>query len=61
MGELFAAVPAAIRVAHKWDSATLAPILAPFVTAGDVVLIKGSLGSQMKLVVNALEPSADAA
>jgi UDP-N-acetylmuramoyl-tripeptide--D-alanyl-D-alanine ligase len=61
MRDLFAAVPAAIRVAHTRDSASLAPILARFVTAGDAVLIKGSLGSRMKLVVNALEPSADAA
>jgi UDP-N-acetylmuramoyl-tripeptide--D-alanyl-D-alanine ligase len=61
MRELFAAVPAAIRVAHTRDSASLGPILARFVTAGDAVLIKGSLGSRMKLVVNALEPSADAA
>src|SRR5271166_1616860 len=55
MQELFSAVPAAIRVAHTQDSASLAPILARSVTAGDAILIKGSLGSRMKLVVNALE------
>jgi UDP-N-acetylmuramoyl-tripeptide--D-alanyl-D-alanine ligase len=61
MRDLFAAVPAAIRVAHTRDSASLAPILARFLAAGDAVLIKGSLGSRMKLVVSALEPSVDAA
>jgi UDP-N-acetylmuramoyl-tripeptide--D-alanyl-D-alanine ligase len=61
MQGLFSAVPAATRVAHTRDSASLAPIVARFVSAGDAILIKGSLGSRMKLVVNALEPSADAA
>ncbi|HME21895.1 MAG TPA: UDP-N-acetylmuramoyl-tripeptide--D-alanyl-D-alanine ligase [Acetobacteraceae bacterium] len=61
MQGLFAAVPAAVRVVHTQDSAALAPILARFVTAGDAILIKGSLGSRMKLVVNALEQRAEAA
>ena len=61
MHELYTAVPAAIRVAHTRDSSALAPILARAVTAGDAILIKGSLGSRMKLVVAALEPSAKAA
>jgi UDP-N-acetylmuramoyl-tripeptide--D-alanyl-D-alanine ligase len=61
MHELYTAVPAAIRVAHTRDSAALAPILARAVTAGDAILIKGSLGSRMKLVVEALEPTARAA
>jgi UDP-N-acetylmuramoyl-tripeptide--D-alanyl-D-alanine ligase len=61
MGELFAAVPEAIRAAHAPDSASLAPIVAGAVAAGDTVLIKGSLGSRMKVVVNALEPRAEAA
>ena len=39
------------------DSAALAPILARAVAAGDAILIKGSLGSRMKLVVDALEPT----
>ena len=57
MQELYDAVPAAIRVAHTRDSAALAPILARAVAAGDAILIKGSLGSRMKLVVDALEPT----
>jgi UDP-N-acetylmuramoyl-tripeptide--D-alanyl-D-alanine ligase len=61
MRDLFAAVPAAIGVAHTCDSASLAPMVARFVAAGDAVLIKGSLGSRMKLVVNALTPRAEAA
>jgi UDP-N-acetylmuramoyl-tripeptide--D-alanyl-D-alanine ligase len=61
MHELFAAVPAAIRVAQTGDSASLAPIVARSVAAGDAILIKGSLGSRMKLVVEALEPNAQAA
>jgi UDP-N-acetylmuramoyl-tripeptide--D-alanyl-D-alanine ligase len=61
MHELYTAVPAAIRVAHTRDSAALAPILARAVTAGDAILIKGSLGSRMKLVVDALELTAKAA
>ena len=61
MQALYSAVPEAIRAGHTQDSASLAPILARFVAPGDVILIKGSLGSQMKLVVNALEPRAEAA
>jgi UDP-N-acetylmuramoyl-tripeptide--D-alanyl-D-alanine ligase len=61
MAELFASVPAAIRGAHAQDSAALAPIVAGALAPGDAVLIKGSLGSRMKLVVNALTPRAEAA
>ena len=61
MHELFTAVPEAMRAAHTPDSASLAPILARSVAPGDAILIKGSLGSRMKLVVNALEPRAEAA
>ena len=49
------------RGAHAADSAALAPIVARAVAPGDAILIKGSLGSRMKLVVNALEPRAEAA
>jgi UDP-N-acetylmuramoyl-tripeptide--D-alanyl-D-alanine ligase len=61
MRELYTAVPEAIRGAHTSDSSSLAPIVAGAIAAGDAVLIKGSLGSRMKLVVNALEPRAEAA
>lgn len=61
MAELFAAVPESLRAAHAADSASLAPLLARAVSPGDVILVKGSLGSRMKLVVNALEQLAEAA
>ena len=61
MHDLYSAVPEAIRGAHAPDSASLAAIVARSIAAGDAILIKGSLGSRMKLVVNALEPRAEAA
>jgi UDP-N-acetylmuramoyl-tripeptide--D-alanyl-D-alanine ligase len=61
MRELFDALPAAIRGAHAPDSAALAPLVSDAMAAGDAVLVKGSLGSRMKLVVNALERPAEAA
>jgi UDP-N-acetylmuramoyl-tripeptide--D-alanyl-D-alanine ligase len=61
MHELFAAVPTPMRAAHVADSAALAPILARSIQPGDAILIKGSLGSRMKLVVNALDARAEAA
>jgi UDP-N-acetylmuramoyl-tripeptide--D-alanyl-D-alanine ligase len=51
---LFEALPAPLRAAHAPDSAALAPLVAAAVRAGDVVLVKGSLGSRMRLVVEAL-------
>jgi UDP-N-acetylmuramoyl-tripeptide--D-alanyl-D-alanine ligase len=61
MHELLTAVPEPMRAAHTQDSASLAPVLARSVAPGDAILIKGSLGSRMKLVVNALEARAEAA
>ena len=61
MHELYSAMPMSKRGAHAQDSAALAPILARSVAPGDAILIKGSLGSRMKLVVNALEARAEAA
>lgn len=48
------ALPAAIRGAHAVDSAALAPLVAAALRAGDAVLVKGSLGSKMKIVVDAV-------
>ena len=61
MRGLFDTVPERLRAAHAQDSASLAPILAGAIAPGDAILIKGSLGSRMKLVVNALEQRAVAA
>ncbi len=54
MAALQDALPAALRGGHAADSSALAPIATATLTAGDVVLIKGSLGSRMKLLVEAL-------
>ncbi|MGG5810384.1 UDP-N-acetylmuramoyl-tripeptide--D-alanyl-D-alanine ligase [Falsiroseomonas sp. CW058] len=54
-GHLFAALPPARRGAHLPDSAALAPLLAAAIRPGDAVLVKGSLGSRMALVVSALK------
>ncbi|HTC12133.1 MAG TPA: UDP-N-acetylmuramoyl-tripeptide--D-alanyl-D-alanine ligase [Acetobacteraceae bacterium] len=53
--QLFDAVPERSRGAHAADSAALAPVVARAVRAGDAVLVKGSLGSRMKRVVEALD------
>ncbi len=55
MRHLYDAVPEGRRGAHAVDSATLAPIVAGTVRTGDTVLVKGSLGSRMRLVTAALE------
>ncbi len=55
MRHLFEAVAPDRRGAWAPDSAALAPIAAAAVAAGDAVLVKGSLGSRMGLIVAALE------
>jgi UDP-N-acetylmuramoyl-tripeptide--D-alanyl-D-alanine ligase len=54
MAHLFEALPTANRGAHVADSAALAPLICRAVRAGDAVLVKGSLGSRMAPVVEAL-------
>ncbi len=48
------ALPASLRGAHAADAAALAPIIAGAVGPGDLVLVKGSAGSRMGAVVQAL-------
>jgi UDP-N-acetylmuramoyl-tripeptide--D-alanyl-D-alanine ligase len=55
MKVLFDSIPAKLRGAHAADSAALAPLLRAGLLPNDAVLVKGSLGSRMKLVVTALE------
>lgn len=51
---LSAALPAAMRGAHATDSAALRPLVVKAVRAGDVVMVKGSLGSRMAPIVETL-------
>jgi UDP-N-acetylmuramoyl-tripeptide--D-alanyl-D-alanine ligase len=54
MAALQDALPANMRGGHGADSNALIPIATAAVAAGDAVTIKGSLGSRMKLLVEAL-------
>jgi UDP-N-acetylmuramoyl-tripeptide--D-alanyl-D-alanine ligase len=55
MKALFDAVPNARRGAYAETSAALAPIVADAAREGDALLVKGSLGSRMRVIVQALE------
>jgi len=55
MQHLYDRVPPQYRGAYVRDSEVLAPLVAAAVRPGDAVLVKGSLGSRMRLVVAALE------
>jgi UDP-N-acetylmuramoyl-tripeptide--D-alanyl-D-alanine ligase len=55
MRHLFDVIPAAIRGRHAQDAAALAPMVVAQIAAGDAILVKGSLGSRMKLIVAALD------
>ena len=52
---LFDATPIELQGAHAEDSAALAPLVKANATSGDAILVKGSLGSRMAVVVRALE------
>ncbi|MCB2108086.1 MAG: UDP-N-acetylmuramoyl-tripeptide--D-alanyl-D-alanine ligase, partial [Rhodobacteraceae bacterium] len=54
MEHLHNALPRELRGGHAKDSAALAPLIAQAVQAGDVVAVKGSHGSAMKKIVDAL-------
>ncbi|MBI1245909.1 MAG: UDP-N-acetylmuramoyl-tripeptide--D-alanyl-D-alanine ligase [Alphaproteobacteria bacterium] len=54
MRRLYEKLPAAMRGAHAANSADLEPAVLRAVNAGDAVVVKGSLGSRMGRVVEAL-------
>ena len=54
MTHLWAAVSPSRRGAHTQNSAELAKILVPVLRDGDVIMVKGSLGSKMAVVVEAI-------
>lgn len=54
MAGLWEALPVRMRGGHAADSDALAPMVAAAVRGGDVVLVKGSAGSRMGRVVEAL-------
>ena len=54
MAHLAAALPASMRGGHAVDSAALVPLVTAAVRPGDVVTVKGSAGSRMGLIVEAL-------
>lgn len=54
MRNLFDALPAALRGSHRETAAELAPIVAGALGAGDIVTIKGSLGTRMADIVKPL-------
>ena len=59
MHELHKLIAPARRGAHAPNAAALAPIVARSLRSGDVVLVKGSLSSRMRLVVSALDRLAE--
>jgi UDP-N-acetylmuramoyl-tripeptide--D-alanyl-D-alanine ligase len=60
MAALWEAIPARHRGAYAESSAKLAPELAAGVRAGDVLLVKGSFGSRMFVIIDALRARAPA-
>ena len=58
MRHLFDAVAPERRAGYALDAAALAPMVANAVAAGDAILVKGSLGSRMRQVVDTLKGGA---
>ncbi len=60
MEKLYHALPEQMRGAYRKTSRELAPIVVERLQANDLVLVKGSRGSRMDVVVSAIEENADA-
>ncbi|MBB4286647.1 UDP-N-acetylmuramoyl-tripeptide--D-alanyl-D-alanine ligase [Roseospira goensis] len=60
MAHLQAALPAGRRGGHAASAAALAPVVTAALRPGDVIMVKGSLGSRMAVVVQAILAPADA-
>ena len=55
MEKLYQSLPEAMRGAYKATSRELAPVVVEALRANDLVLVKGSRGSRMDSVVDAIE------
>jgi UDP-N-acetylmuramyl pentapeptide synthase len=55
MGSLYQALPAGRRGAYAKTAVELAPMLMEAVGPGDVIMVKGSLGSRMAPLIEALK------
>jgi UDP-N-acetylmuramoyl-tripeptide--D-alanyl-D-alanine ligase len=55
MRHLFDAIPLPIWGHHAEDAEALAQIVAARIAPGDAILVKGSLGSRMRVIVAALD------
>ncbi|MEE8172829.1 MAG: cyanophycin synthetase, partial [Alphaproteobacteria bacterium] len=60
MSHLYAVLPKRLRAGQAESSADLLPALRSALRPGDVVLIKGSLGVNMRLLVDALKDAGEA-
>lgn len=58
MSHLWAELPVSIRGTYAQESSDIADLVAAEMKPGDVVMVKGSLGSRMALVVDALKARA---
>ncbi|MEZ5648412.1 MAG: hypothetical protein R3E60_05650 [Alphaproteobacteria bacterium] len=61
MSGLQAILPASQRGGHATTSAALAPLVTAVLAPSDIVTVKGSLGSRMAVIIEAIEGLSTAA